>query len=260
MSSASAIWPRWAKDIDRAEVEWFQVVAERAGLAPGQRVLELGASLGAVARWAQDELPGLDTTVGTADPGLRPLLERVVAASGTESAKLLETPLSDGTPDASFDRILVLEALSAFANPIPLLHRLVSWLAPGGRLLFQTPCHWRTSYHFQPRSESRWLFDTPPCALMPGEEFFATLAAELPILDRWELSGEHIERTVRAWRGRMEANARDLRRILAESGDHHPKRTLRAWRNALLAQETMFGFREGQEWVLTQILMGEKGL
>lgn len=256
MSAASGFWPRWAKDTDRAEREWLELVARRAGLAEGQRVLEIGASFGAVARWADSELPGLEVTVAAADPARHTFLDRVLEAHGPASA-VPAPPSHDSDGSGRFDRILVIEAFSGFANPVPLLHDLISRLAPGGRLFLQTSCHWRTSYFFERGDENRWLFDTPDGALMPGEELFTALREEIPILDRWELSGEHVERTVRAWRVRMDQQRAALRRILSDSADPHPARTLKLWRNALLAQEAMFGFRGGQEWALTQLLIGK---
>lgn len=254
LSAASGIWPRWAKDSDRAEIECFQVIAERAELAAGQRVLEVGASLGAFARWAEDELPGLDVTVA-ASASAHPLLASAVAEHGPASSIVLD-PADSTAPQIPFDRILVVEAFSEYANPLPTLRRWLSWLAPGGRLFWQTPCHWRSSYLFAAGDESRWLFDTPAGALMPGEDLLDVLASEVAVLDRWELSGEHVERTARGWRLRLGKNRPALEALLRAAGDPRPGRSVNAVDTALLAQETLFGFREGQEWALTQLLIG----
>ncbi len=256
-SGATGFWPRWAKDTDRAESEWLELVAGRAELAAGQRVLEVGTSLGAIARWAEGELPGMEFTLMASDPASETLLRSVIASHGTDAARLASSAAADPVAGGGFDRILVVEAFTGAADPVALLRRLLSLLAPGGRLFVQLVCHWRRSYVFERGDEHRWmLFDTPDGAIMPGdEELSSILRTEFMILDRWELSGEHCERTVRAWRARMDQNRPRLKKVLARAGDPRPARTLRAWRAALVAQEVMFGFREGQEWAVTQMLL-----
>lgn len=256
LSAASGIWPRWAKDSHRAEIELFQVVAERAEVSAGQRVLEIGSTLGAFARWAEDELPGLEVTVAAATPRIHPLLESVISEHGPSSASLINPPLSETISGAPFDRILVLEAFADYSNPLPALRRWLSWLAPGGRLFWQTTCHWRSSYFMDRNDESRWLFDTPSGALLPGEDLLGQLEDGAPVLDRWELSGEHVERTARAWRSRLHENRATLEAVLREAGDPTPRRSVGGVEGALLGQEALFGFREGQEWALTQLLIG----
>lgn len=252
----AAFWPRWAKDIHRAESEWCKLVAERTELKAGHRVLEIGAHPGSLARWAEIEVPGLEVTLLALEPNGRELLENAVADLGPAKAKLAESSLVDFSPSGTFDRIIAVEALTQASNPVPLFDRMLSWLAPSGRLFAQIACHWRASYRFGPGDEHRWMLpDTPEGALFPGEEFLGELENKLPLVSRWELSGEHYERTARAWSNRLRTRSSELLSILVAADQPRPRQALRAWRNALLAQEVMYGFREGQEWCVTQLLL-----
>jgi cyclopropane-fatty-acyl-phospholipid synthase len=152
---------------------------------------------------------------------------------------------------------LLIEGLSRFGNPGPTLDRVISWLASEGLLLVQIACHWRDSYEFEPGDENGWMLpEVPDGALLPGQQYLYDLTEPHRLHARWELSGEHYQRTACAWLRRLDANREQLLAVLAAHGVPHPRRTLRAWRQALLALEDMYGFREGQEWCTAQLLLG----
>lgn len=257
LHAGAAFWPRWAKDIHQAEIEWCKLVAQRSELREGHRVLEIGVLPGPMARWAEAELPSLEVALLALDPGGAKLLQQAVTELGPADAAVIQSTLLDFSPPEPFDRIIAVEALSHCANPGALLRRILSWLAPNGRLFVQLGCHWRGSYRFGPDDEHRWMLpDTPDGALFPGEEYLGELGKKIEMLSRWELSGEHYERTARAWGERMRNRSSELLAVLEANGQVSRQRTLRTWRNALLAQEAMYGYREGQEWCLSQLLLG----
>lgn len=259
LHTGSSLWPRWARTLDEAEVEWSRLTAERMGLEPGQRLLEIGAQPGALSRWAETEMPGLDVTLLAQDKASLPLLSAAVERLGPPRARVSESSLPDFHTSTRFDRIVLVEGLTRCTNPGPLLDRLSSWLAPGGRILIQISCHWRHSYSFEPGDENSWaLPEVPDGALWPGQPLLDDLTRSLDLVGKWELSGEHYQRTARAWLRRLQSNSAELLDVLQERAVPRPKRVLRAWRNALIAMEVMYGFREGQEWCLTQFLLGDQ--
>jgi len=259
LHAGAALWPRRAKDIHQAEGEWCKVVAGRSELASGQRVLEVGAHPGSLARWARAEIPGLEVTLLALEPSGRRLLEDAVARLGPTQASVATGTLGDFSPSRDFDRIIAVEALAQVSNPRPLIETMLSWLTPAGRLFLQIAVHWRDSYHFGPDDEHTWMLpEAADGALFPGARYLGELEKRITVIAKWELSGEHYERTARAWRARLENQWRELLAILAASDQAHPRRTLRAWRNALLAQEVMYGYHRGQEWCLTQLLLGHE--
>ena len=260
LHSAAAFWPGNVTDIDQAETLWCRVTASRCEFEAGQRVLEIGAHPGSLARWAETEIPGLEITLLALDPGGRRLLADAVDRFGPTGARVSESTLTDFSAPKSFDRIIAVEALGHSANPEPLLNRMLTWLRPRGRLLIQVACHWRDSYYFEPGDENGWMLpEASDGALLPGEEFLAELGSRLPIVSRWESSGEHYARITRGWLNRLERHSSELIELLAAAGVRHPRRTLRSWRNALLGQETMFAYRKGQEWFITQLLLASPG-
>src|SRR5262249_10915678 len=59
---SSAWWPAGVRDLDRAEESALAVTAERAALADGQRVLELGCGWGSLTLWMAKRFPGSRVT------------------------------------------------------------------------------------------------------------------------------------------------------------------------------------------------------
>ena len=156
----------------------------------------------------------------------------------------------EGTIEAgAFDRILAIEALPA--APLSFLGALSSRLQPGGRLFLQLPCHRRYAYALSPAG-ARWL-SLGAADLVPASDLPPLCAPDLRLERHWELSGEHYERTFRAWRRRLEQNHAELLEIATpEIGEAAARRELDAWRLALLAREAMFGLYGGQEWWVSQ--------
>ncbi len=235
-------WPRWAKDVDRAELELFELIERAAGLSSDLSFLETGRGDGAFGRWWR-------TRHG----------EGTIQVAGAAGAESDPGSRSSGPPDGShqrFDRILAFEPVFAWtgagsngpngsdSESSPLaraIQALLGRLTPGGRLYVQFPAHWRDAYAVE--AHDRWMLPwTPAGALLPGGDLVAALDAELEPLYRRELSGEHYERTARAWRSRLSG---------PEGTDRGSRGSARI-RAALLAIEAAFGYREGQEWWLVQ--------
>ena len=244
---AAAHWPIWAKDLAAAEKEMLGLIAERAALRPDQRVLVVAGRRDAVGSYLTEQLGGEAVVVWTShqedaqrigdDAGRRGLGEMEIRAG-----KLVET-----VEEAGFDRIVAIESLPPDADPRAFLGDLASRLRPGGRLFLQLACHRRYAYTLS-RVEARWL-DLEADVLVPATDLGPRLTPNLVLHHHWELSGEHYERTFRARRRQLEERRSEIADAMAPAlGNAAARRTLDRWRLSLLARETMFGTRGGQEW------------
>lgn len=243
---AAAHWPIWAKDLATAKKEMLGLIAERAAVRPDQRVLVVAGRRDAVGSYLAEEL-SVDVVVWTPH---REDAQRIGGGDGRRGLGEMEIRagrLLDTVEETGFDRIVAIESLPPDADPRAFLGDLASRLRPGGRLFLQLACHRRYDYTLS-RVEARWL-DLEADILVPATDLAPRLTPNLVLHHHWELSGEHYERTFRAWRRRLEERRSELVAVMAPAlGDAVARRTLDHWRLSLLARETTFGARGGQEW------------
>jgi ubiquinone/menaquinone biosynthesis C-methylase UbiE len=109
------------------------VLDERAGLAAGARVVELGCGTGRNARWAL----GAGASLYVGIDGSAAMLERARATISDERAAFVEAELGRVSlgGDGRFDLALVCLVLEHLADVGPVLAAAARALAPGGRLL-----------------------------------------------------------------------------------------------------------------------------
>jgi len=235
--------------------------AERAQLDDGLRILDVSPGHGGLARWIRARWSNSSVTGLAATEEHRQSLVDVLSANEDEGVAIRLGNLTALGAGDQFDRIFAIEALPGDAGLDQTLRDLAGHLAPGGRMLIQLACHRKVSYRFRPGDgHELWQGTLEPGCLMPATDLLPQIRSPLPLLHHWELSGEHYERTARAWLARLEANRGTIfEQMRVATGVADPTPLYRQWRLALLATAELFGFHVGQEWWLSQYLLGAPG-
>ena len=243
---AAAHWPIWAKDLTAAEEEMLGLIAERATVRRDQRILVVAGRRDATGPYLAEEL-NVEVVVWTPRREDARRIGEDAGRRGLGEMEIRSGQLLEAVEEAGFDRIVAIESLPPEADPRAFLGDLATRLRPGGRLLLQLACHRRHDYALS-RAEARWL-DLEAGVLVPATDLAPRLTPDLVLHHHWELSGEHYERTFRAWRQRLEERRPELVPAMAPAlGEAAARRELDRWRLSLLARETTFGTRGGQEW------------
>ena len=129
-------WTRAGLSLEQASEALTTLIASLAGLAPGDRVLEVGCGYGAGAalcmrRFAPDSILGLDATDVRIEAG-REYLGKLGLSDR------IELRVGDATrldlPDASFDKLLAIECAFHFNTRRDFLREAARVLKPGGTL------------------------------------------------------------------------------------------------------------------------------
>ena len=238
---SSCYWPDGVTTLAQAEAAMLELVAERAGLADGQAILDLGCGWGSFALWAARRYPSARiTAISSSRTQREHILARAPANLEVRTADVRALEL----PAASFDRVVSIEMFEHMRNYSQLLRRIAGWLRPGGSLFVHVFAHRLHAYPFEDRGGSDWMaraFFTG--GLMPSVGLFRSFQDDLRIAREWQLPGTHYQRTAEAWYDNLMASRRELEGVVGRAG-------FQRWRVFFLACAELFGYAGGREWVV----------
>jgi cyclopropane-fatty-acyl-phospholipid synthase len=238
-------WPPGVDSLASAETAMLELYAERAQLADGQHVLDLGCGWGAFALWAAARYPASRFTAISASAAQRAHVEREAIARGLHNVRARTADVRTlELPAASFDRVVSIEMFEHMRNYAALLRRIAGWLRPDGSLFVHVFAHRRFAYAFEDRGATDWMarrFFTG--GLMPSAQLLRRFQDDLQITDEWHLSGTHYARTAEAWYENLVTHRHEIERIL-------DRRQYQRWRVFFLACAELFGYAGGAEWLI----------
>lgn len=239
-------WADGATRLEDAERRMLELTAERAGLADGQEILELGCGWGSLSLWMAGHFPGSRILAVSNSARQREYLTARAPANLT----VVTADMNDFQPDRRFDRVVSVEMFEHLRNWPLMLERIAGWLRPEGRVFVHHFCHREYAYRFEAEGDDDWMarhFFTG--GIMPSRNLLALCADHLTVEQSWEVPGTEYQRTAEAWLKRLDARRADLLPILAGTyGADQAERWFRRWRMFFLACAELFGFRGGSEW------------
>jgi len=253
---SSACWDGGAASLDDAEQRMLALYAERAQLADGQRVLDLGCGWGSFSLWAADRYPGSSFTAVSNSTGQRDYIEAQAVGRGLHNIRVITADVNDLRLDAEFDRVISVEMFEHVRNYTLLLQRIASWLAVDGKLFVHIFCHRNLLYPFEADGDANWMaryFFTG--GLMPAADTLLFFQEDLQIERRWSLSGSNYQKTARAWLDNLDRHGNAVTEALQPAyGEAEVGRWVQRWRMFFMACEEMFGYRDGSEWLVCHYL------
>jgi Cyclopropane fatty acid synthase and related methyltransferases len=235
-----------------AEAAMLDLYAQRAGLADGQRILDLGCGWGSFALWAAARFPGAEVVGLSNSHGQRRWIEARAAERGIGNLRVVTGNVVHfdwPTGEAPFDRIVSIEMFEHMKNYRALLAKLARWLRPDGALFIHVFAHRELAYPFEDRDSTDWMtryFFTG--GTMPNEQLFAHFQDDLRLERHWWLSGRHYQRTAEAWLAGLDAARSRALPILREGYGDEAEIWFQRWRMFYMAVAELFGFRGGEEW------------
>jgi len=136
-----------------------RVVAERAQIKPGERVLDCGCGIGGSCIWLAQNLGAHCVGVNITAYQLERARQLVREKNLQDRIDFIERDFADtGLPDASFDVVWGMEAMSYAADKRKLVQEIYRVLKPGGRLVVSDG--WRNDIDPKPGYEQpmrAWL-------------------------------------------------------------------------------------------------------
>jgi cyclopropane-fatty-acyl-phospholipid synthase len=238
---SSCYWPSGVTTLGAAEVAMLELTAERADLADGQTILDLGCGWGSLSLWAAQRFPNARITAISNSATQRAFIE----ARAPKNLTVRTSDVRDlELPAGSFDRVVSIEMFEHMRNYAALLRKIARWLDPDGVLFVHVFAHQRYAYPFEDAGASDWMareFFTG--GLMPSVDLFRHFQDDLVIRDAWQLAGTHYAKTADAWYANLVENRAEVEALLSPA--HYQR-----WRVFFLACAELFGYAGGREWVV----------
>ena len=251
---SSGLWGGGADDLDGAEARMLEVTCDRARLADGQRILELGCGWGSLTLWMGENFPASRITAVSNSSSQREYIMGEAASRGLDNIEVLTCDVNRLELDGGFDRVVSVEMFEHVRNYRQLLGRISGWLKPEGLLFVHIFCHRTLMYPFETHGEDNWMgrhFFTG--GLMPAADTLLCFQQDLQFDRRWLVNGNHYAKTARAWLDRLDA---DRRGVLETLGGDAVQ--LQRWRMFFMACEELFAFRDGSEWMVGHYLFANR--
>ena len=249
-------WTDGAQTLADAEAAALRATCERAGIADGQAVLELGCGWGSLSLWMAEHHRSCRITAISNSHSQREYIEAEAARRGLTNLRVQTCDFNDFDTGERFDRVVSVEMFEHLRNWPAAFANVARWLRPGGRFFMHVFAHRGAPYAFVERDASDWMsrhFFSG--GMMPSDDLALQCQDDLRVVDRWRWSGTHYQRTAEAWLVNMDARRAALLPIFeATYGvDAAPVWWMR-WRLFFLSCAELFGFDGGRQWFVSHYL------
>ena len=249
-------WREGVRTLDGAERAALEATCERAQLADGQRILELGCGWGSLTLWMADRLPRSTIIAVSNSHSQR---EYILDQAARRSLRNIEVRVADMNRfefPAGLDRVVSVEMFEHMRNWPALVQRIADSLVPGGKFFMHVFCHREVPYLYEDEDASDWMsryFFSG--GIMPSDALAAECQDHLALLRQWRWDGTHYQRTARAWLDNLDRERERALAILSRTyGAGQAGLWFQRWRMFFMACEELFGYRAGQEWWVTHSL------
>ena len=252
-----AYYPLGTESLSQAEEKMLQLYGERAELADGASILELGCGWGSLTLWMAEHYPNARITAVSNSNTQRRYIQNECVRRGLRNVNVItQNVIGLELPPNTFDRCVSIEMFEHMRNYGLLLQRISHWLKPGGKLFVHLFAHATLSYPFETEGSDNWLgrhFFTG--GLMPAADTLLWFQQHMRIERRWQVAGTHYRRTANHWLENQDAHRREILDILQQAyGRDGAGLWFQRWRMFWMACAELFGYDNGREWLVCHYL------
>lgn len=243
-------WGHGAQTLDEAERAALEITCQRARIADGQKILDLGCGWGSFSLWAAEQYPGGSVTAVSNSNPQREFIEREALSRGLTNLRVITADMNHFHCKEKFDRVVSIEMFEHMRNYRALFARIANWLHDDGCFFMHIFCHRDAAYEYLDAGPADWMsrhFFSG--GIMPSDDLPFRFHEHLSVTEKWHWSGVEYHKTAQAWLGKMDAGKADIMQIFDRVyGTHASRRWYMRWRMFFLAVSEMFAYDRGEQW------------
>ncbi|KRG70594.1 class I SAM-dependent methyltransferase [Pseudoxanthomonas dokdonensis] len=256
MKYSSCYYRSGHETLAEAELAMLELYAQRAELADGQDILELGCGWGSLTLWMAERFPRANITAVSNSSSQRQHIQAQCLARGLVNVQVITRDVNQlDLPAQAFDRCVSVEMFEHMRNYGRLLRNIAGWLRPQGALFVHIFAHRTLMYPFDSDGEDNWMgrhFFTG--GLMPAADTLLHFQHDLQLQQRWLLEGSHYQRTANHWLANQDRQRDQLMPVLQATYGDAADIWWQRWRMFWMACAELFGYDDGQQWLVAHYL------
>ncbi|KAL8669353.1 MAG: hypothetical protein Q9168_006045 [Polycauliona sp. 1 TL-2023] len=249
MKYSGCLYPTGTETLGQAEVAMLETYVEKAGLADGMKILDLGCGWGSDSLFFAEKLPNAQITGFSNSRTAKEYIDQQAKDRGLTNLTVITGDVTDYEFEkASFDRIVSIELFECMKNYELLMEKISRALKPGGKLFVHIYSHRTTPYDFEQGWMSRHFF-SGGSAMVPSADLLHYCHGGLKLEDQWWVGGKHYARTSEDWLSRLSANKQEIWPHLQEAyGKDSAAKWFYRWQIFYMALAELFAYDGGDTW------------
>jgi cyclopropane-fatty-acyl-phospholipid synthase len=238
----------------------LEITCTRAELTDGQDILELGCGWGSLSLYMAKKYPKSNITAVSNSKTQKIYIDEQAQLRGIKNLTIITVNINDFNIDKKFDRVVSVEMFEHMRNYQKLMHKIADCLKINGKLFVHIFTHKDFAYKFEVLDETDWMskyFFTG--GIMPSDDLLLYFNEHLSIEKHWHVSGIHYSKTSESWLQNMDKNKSQIMPLFESTyGKDQAVKWWVYWRLFYMACAELWGYNNGEEWIVSHYLFTKK--